>query len=170
MALHTWAETARSWPPARYSFQSLGRAYTMMSEQEWQGAPLRQILAAETSAFADRVSVDEIDLLVRQKAAQSFALILHELTTNAFSVPARPSQCELERRPGKPSWPVRPVLGGDGWARGARTGYGRKIIENTMRRIGRHQIETGSFTKGRPPRIPLRRQVELSESRNCKRP
>ena len=50
--------------------------YTMMSEQEWRGAPLRQILVAETSAFADRVSLDGIDLMVRQKAAQSFALIL----------------------------------------------------------------------------------------------
>ena len=77
----------RSIMDAREAFierlQSLGRAYTMMTEQEWQGAPLRQILEAETSAFADRVSLAGIDVMVRQKAAQSFVLLLHELTTNA---------------------------------------------------------------------------------------
>ncbi len=73
--------------------QSLGRAYTMMTEQEWRGAPLRQILVAETSAFADRVSLTGLDVMVRQKAAQSALLTRAELTTNAvkygaLSVPA----------------------------------------------------------------------------------
>ena len=96
VALHSLGGT-RSLVDAREVFidrlQSLGRAYTMMTEQQWRGVPLRQILAAETSAFADRVSLDGIDLVVRQQAAQSFALLLHELTTNAvkygaLSVPA----------------------------------------------------------------------------------
>ncbi|MFY9699344.1 MAG: HWE histidine kinase domain-containing protein [Rhodoplanes sp.] len=86
MALHS-LDGKRSLMDAREVFidrlQSLGRAYSMMTEQEWRGAALRQILAAETSPFADRVSIDGIDLMVRQNAAQSFALLLHELTTNA---------------------------------------------------------------------------------------
>ena len=53
VALHSLGGN-RSLVAAREVFidrlQSLGRAYTMMGEQEWQGAPLRQILAAETSA------------------------------------------------------------------------------------------------------------------------
>ena len=103
----------------------------------------RQILAAETSAFADRVSVDGIDFMVRQKAAQSFALILHELTTNAvkygaLSVPAG--------RINRESHPCQFVLcweeiGGPAVAPPTRRGYGRMIIESTMRRIGRHRIE-----------------------------
>jgi two-component sensor histidine kinase len=173
VALHSLGGN-RSLVAAREVFidrlQSLGRAYTMMGEQEWQGAPLRQILAAETSAFADRVSVDGIDLLVRQKAAQSFALILHELTTNAvkygaLSVPAGRVNVswnvDREAILASSSCAGRET-GGPAVVPPTRTGYGRKIIENTMRRIGRHQIETGSFTKGRPPRIPLRRQVGLS--------
>ena len=127
--------------------QSLGRTYTMMSEQEWRGAPLREILAAETSAFADRVSLDGIDLMVRQKAAQSFALILHELTTNAvkygaLSVPAGRVNVRwrVESNLGKfvLCWEE---TGGADVVSPTRRGYGRKIIESTMRRIGRHQIE-----------------------------
>jgi PAS domain S-box-containing protein len=133
--------------------QSLGRAYTMMTEQEWRGAPLRQILAAETSAFADRVSVDGIDVMVRQKAAQSFALLLHELTTNAvkygaLSVPAGrvDVRWRVDREDGRDDGPGQFVLsweetGGPAVVVPTRTGYGRKIIEDTMRRIGKHNVE-----------------------------
>jgi PAS domain S-box-containing protein len=152
MALHS-LDGKRSLMDAREVFidrlQSLGRAYTMMTEQEWRGAPLRQILAAETSAFADRVSLDGIDLMVRQKATQSFALLLHELTTNAvkygaLSVPAGRVDVRwgvgLDHRPGLfvLSWEE---TGGPAVVPPTRSGYGRKIIEDTMRRIGKHQIE-----------------------------
>lgn len=129
--------------------QSLGRAYTMMTEQQWRGAPLRQILTAETSAFADRVSLEGVDLMVRQNAAQSFALLLHELTTNAVKYGALSApggrievrwQVDRDRHPGLfvLSWQES---GGPEVALPTRTGYGRKIIEDTMRRIGKHQIE-----------------------------
>jgi PAS domain S-box-containing protein len=132
--------------------QSLGRAYTMMTEQDWRGAPLRQILAAEISAFSDRVSIHGIDVMVRRKAAQSFALLLHELTTNAvkygaLSAPAGriDVRWDVDRvnHPGLFifSWQERD---GPAVIAPTRTGYGRKIIEDTMRRIGKHQIEYAS--------------------------
>ena len=129
--------------------QSLGRAYTMLTEQEWRGAPLRQILEAETSAFADRVRLDGIDVMVREKAAQSFALILHELTTNAgkygaLSVPT--GRVDVRWSVGRDDRPGMFVLsweetGGPTVVPPTRTGFGRKIIEDTMRRIGSYQIE-----------------------------
>jgi PAS domain S-box-containing protein len=152
VALHSLSGT-RSLMETREVFidrlQSLGRAYTMMTEQEWRGAPLRQILAAETAAFADRVSLDGIDLMVRQKAAQSFALLLHELTTNAvkygaLSVPSGRVvvrwKVDRERDPGMfvLSWEE---TGGPSVVPPTRIGYGYKIIGDTMRRIGKHQIE-----------------------------
>jgi two-component sensor histidine kinase len=86
--------------------------------------------------------------MVRQKAAQSFALLLHELTTNAvkygaLSVPG--GRVAVEWIVAGES-PLRFVLcweetGGPVVAPPTRTGYGRKIIEDTMRRIGKHQIE-----------------------------
>ena len=152
VALHS-LDGDRSLVDAREVFidrlQSLGRTYTMMSEQEWRGAPLRQILAAETSAFADRVSVDGIDLMVRQKATQSFALILHELTTNAvkygaLSVPT--GRINVGWNVDRESHPCQFFLcweeiGGPAVVPPTRRGYGHMIIESTMRRIGRHQIE-----------------------------
>ena len=152
MALHS-LDGKRSLMDAREVFidrlQSLGRAYSMMTEQEWRGAPLRQILAAETSPFADRVSIDGIDLMVRQNAAQSFALLLHELTTNAIkygalSVPG--GRVVVRWKVDRESHPDQFVLyweetGGPIVIPPTRTGYGCKIVEGTMRRIGKHQIE-----------------------------
>jgi PAS domain S-box-containing protein len=152
VALHS-LDGDRSLVDAREVFidrlQSLGRTYTMTSEQKWRGAPLRQILAAETSPFADCVSLDGIDLMVRQKAAQSFALILHELTTNAIkygalSVPA--GRVNVRWNVDRESHPGQFILcweeiGGPEVVPPTRRGYGRTIIESTMRRIGRHQIE-----------------------------
>jgi PAS domain S-box-containing protein len=146
----------RSIMDAREAFierlHSLGRAYTILTEQEWQGAPLRQILEAETSAFADRVSLDGIDVMVRQKAAQSFALLLHELTTNAvkygaLSIPAGRVNVRwgvgADGRPGMfvLSWEE---TGGPTVIPSTRSGFGRKIIKDTMRRIGKYHIEYAS--------------------------
>ncbi len=129
--------------------QSLGRAYTLMTEQQWRGAPLRQILAAEISAFADRVSLDGVDLMVRQNAAQSFALLLHELTTNAVkygALSASQGRIDVRWRIDRERQPPQFVLsweeaGGPVVVPPTRSGYGRKIIEDTIRRIGKHKID-----------------------------
>lgn len=129
--------------------QSLGRAYTLMTEQEWRGAPLRQILAAEISAFADRVKFEGVDLMVRQNAAQSFTLLLHELTTNAvkYGALSAPGGCvEVRWTIDQGNQPAKFVLsweesGGPPVVPPTRSGYGRKIIEDTIRRIGKHQID-----------------------------
>lgn len=129
--------------------QSLGRAYTLMTEQEWRGAPLRQILAAEISAFAERVNFDGVDLMVRRNAAQSFALLLHELTTNAVkygALSARGGHVDVRWTIDRETQPAKFVLsweesGGPEVVPPTRSGYGRKIIEDTIRRIGRHQID-----------------------------
>ncbi|MFL9823918.1 PAS domain S-box protein [Rhodoplanes sp. SY1] len=129
--------------------QSLGRAYTLMTEQEWRGAPLRQILASETSAFADRVTLDGVEVMVKQNAAQSFALLLHELTTNAVkygALSAPEGSIAVRWSVERDLRPMAFVLswqedGGPTVAPPTRSGYGRKIIEDTMRRIGKHSIE-----------------------------
>jgi two-component sensor histidine kinase len=87
--------------------------------------------------------------MVRQKAAQSFALLLHELTTNAvkygaLSVPG--GRVIVRWSVDRESRPDQLVLcweetGGPDVVPSTRAGYGRKIIQNTMRRIGKHQIE-----------------------------
>jgi two-component sensor histidine kinase len=127
---------------------SLGRTYTIMTEQQWRGAPIRQILSAELSPFSDRVVLDGIDVMVRQSSAQSFALLFHELTTNAVKYGALSSaQGRIDVR-----WAVdreaQPAIFRFAWEESGgppvlpptRSGYGRKIIEETVRRLGKHQI------------------------------
>jgi PAS domain S-box-containing protein len=45
--------------------------------------PLASIVEGELAPFADRVTVEGCDLMLTQAAAQDFALVVHELTTNA---------------------------------------------------------------------------------------
>jgi PAS domain S-box-containing protein len=129
--------------------QSLGRAYGMLTEQEWRGAPLRKILEAETSAFADQVSVDGPDVMVREKSAQSIAMVLHELTTNAVKYGALSADAgrvavrwsiDSDQNAGKfaLSWEE---AGGPPVVPPTRTGYGSRVIDSTMRRLGTHQFE-----------------------------
>jgi two-component sensor histidine kinase len=65
--------------------QALSRAHAILAGQSWEGAPLRQILDREFGAsFPESVSVAGCDIVVSAAAAHQFALIVHELTTNAL--------------------------------------------------------------------------------------
>ena len=65
----------------------------MLMDKEWQGANLAEVVRAEMSPFADRVQVEGPDLVLTAKAAQHFALALHELATNAAKYGAL-SRCD----------------------------------------------------------------------------
>jgi two-component sensor histidine kinase len=49
----------------------------------FQGALLSEIVRLEFEAFSDRVMVEGPDVMLNSRAAQTFALLLHELATNA---------------------------------------------------------------------------------------
>ena len=63
--------------------RSLGQTHVMLIDKEWQGAELAEIVRAEMSPYAGRVKVEGPNLMLTAKAAQNFALALHELATNA---------------------------------------------------------------------------------------
>jgi len=63
--------------------QALGRAHELLVEASWSGAPLRQVVEAELAGFTDRVQVGGPELELSASAVQTFALIVHELLTNA---------------------------------------------------------------------------------------
>jgi len=78
---------ARSMPDARdvliERLHALGRAQDLLTRTDWKGAPLKQIVAAELAPFAARVELDGPELIVDGDRVQMFALVLHELATNA---------------------------------------------------------------------------------------
>jgi PAS domain S-box-containing protein len=72
---------------------ALAHAQEFVAAGPQGGAPLRYLVEAGLEAFGSRAKVEGEDLLVSGRFAQSFALLLHELATNAgkygaFSSPA----------------------------------------------------------------------------------
>ena len=60
----------------------LARAYEMIGQGE--DASLTAILEREFSGFSEQVDVGGCDIVINPSAAQQFALIIHELATNAL--------------------------------------------------------------------------------------
>jgi two-component sensor histidine kinase/AmiR/NasT family two-component response regulator len=63
--------------------QALGRAHELLIEASWAGAPLQHVVEAELAGFTDRVKVAGPEVKLSASAVQTFALIVHELLTNA---------------------------------------------------------------------------------------
>jgi PAS domain S-box-containing protein len=63
--------------------EALARAHAMLADAAWQGAPLDQIVRRTLDAFTDRATVTGCNITINPSAAQQFALIVHELATNA---------------------------------------------------------------------------------------
>lgn len=67
---------------------ALARAHQLLSEARWAGADLRRLLSEELEPFTlgdhgERVRIQGPDLALQPLAAQSVAMVIHELATNA---------------------------------------------------------------------------------------
>ena len=62
---------------------ALSRAHDMLTTRNWRGAPLRAIVDSELAPFAGRTRVEGPELMIGPRMAQTLALVLHELATNA---------------------------------------------------------------------------------------
>jgi PAS domain S-box-containing protein len=67
--------------------KSLSRAHTILSQSRWHGADLRGLVDEELAPYrissAERIKTNGPDVLLQPASAQSLALALHELATNA---------------------------------------------------------------------------------------
>ncbi|HWB45141.1 MAG TPA: HWE histidine kinase domain-containing protein, partial [Hyphomicrobiaceae bacterium] len=63
--------------------QSLGHAHELLTETNWRGAELTDIVKAEVAGFSERVCCSGPTLTLSPTGVQTFALIVHELSTNA---------------------------------------------------------------------------------------
>lgn len=77
----------RDVPEAREVFtkrlHALARAHTLLLDSSWSGAPLGELVRAELEAFGARAVVRGPAVQLSASTAQTLALILHELATNA---------------------------------------------------------------------------------------
>jgi two-component sensor histidine kinase/FixJ family two-component response regulator len=63
--------------------QSLGHAHELLTEASWQGADLRDVVNAEIAGFSERVRISGPPVALGPSGVQTYALIVHELCTNA---------------------------------------------------------------------------------------
>jgi two-component sensor histidine kinase len=77
----------RAMPEARNVFYArlgaLARAHDVLNRTEWKGALIKDVVAAELAPFATRAQIGGPDLVLSEHWVQTFALVLHELATNA---------------------------------------------------------------------------------------
>lgn len=68
----------------RGRIHALATAYATVTNTSGKHASLRGFLSEQLAAFSDRISLSGCNVLVSPSAAQQFALIAHELATNAL--------------------------------------------------------------------------------------
>jgi PAS domain S-box-containing protein len=122
--------------------KALSNAHTLLAESRWAGVDLRTLVTEELSPYcgdgASRAEIEGHDLILKPQSAQTIAMVLHELTTNAVKYGAlsvasgrirvewlRPGDGKLVLR-----WketkgpPVKPP---------ARQGFGTRVIASLVR-------------------------------------
>jgi PAS domain S-box-containing protein len=63
--------------------QALARSQSALMSKGFHGALVAEIIRLEFEGFSDRVVANGPDVMLNSRAAQTFALLLHELATNA---------------------------------------------------------------------------------------
>jgi mono/diheme cytochrome c family protein len=63
--------------------QALGRANRQLTNSNWNGIALRELLRLELEPYGNRATIEGADVMIGPQRAHNVALALHELATNA---------------------------------------------------------------------------------------
>ena len=129
---------------------ALGRSQSLLINQSFKGAPLDEVVRLEIEAFSDRVRTVGPDVMVNPGVAQTFALVMHELSTNAIKHGA------LSRPEGQIAiqWTIEGVGSEAKFQFQWRELGGPPVVPTTHRGFGRILIEKAVEQEfGRPPMI-----------------
>jgi two-component sensor histidine kinase len=121
----------------------LARTHSMLANNAFLGAPLKEIVAQELTSFADQVTVTGCDIAVNTRAAENFALIIHELVTNAVKYGALSTrqgrvviQCSIDGANGSGQFRFDwRESGGPPVSPPARRGFGSTILFEAARQF-----------------------------------
>lgn len=148
--------------------QSLARAHSLLAESRWDGAQLGALVREELAPYLaseGRVNVEGPTVVLRPAVAQSLAIVIHELATNAAKYGALSSaEGKLEVRWSSSggllelSWTES---GGPPVGKPGRSGFGSKIIRSTIER----QLQ-GKFVQTWEP-TGLRCMIRFGSSDAC---
>lgn len=120
--------------------QALGRVHELLMRTDWKGASLKDIVAAELEPFAGRVETKGPEIIIDGRMVQTFALVLHELATNASKYGSLSNQSgkvsitwsvtgERESARFKFRWQER---GGPSVTPPSRSGFGSSLLEAAL--------------------------------------
>jgi two-component sensor histidine kinase len=62
---------------------AMARCHSALVSNDWAGAQLRRLVEDELAAYEERITIDGPDIMIETNVAQTTALIVHELATNA---------------------------------------------------------------------------------------
>jgi PAS domain S-box-containing protein len=157
--------------------RALSRAHTILSQSRWQGASLRGLVDEELAPFklgGNTIGIEGTDVLLNPASAQTIALALHELATNAakygaLSVPQGQLSLgwRLEDKIVQFDWRES---GGPRTAAPNRKGFGTRIIVASIEQQLGGKVLLNWHTEGLlcSFTIPLSRLVEdaMAQSRS----
>jgi PAS domain S-box-containing protein len=121
--------------------RALSNAHTLLGQSRWAGADLRSLVAEELLPFGpegSRADVEGPDLSLEPQLAQSIAMVLHELTTNAvkygaLSVPDGRVRIAWRRAAGKYLVLGWTETGGPPVEPPKRAGFGTRVVDQIVR-------------------------------------
>ena len=124
--------------------KALSQAYAILEDTAWKGASLAQIIAGQSILDTKRVTVDGCEIAITPRAAQQFAMIIHELATNALKYGALSSpdgrvsiSCKTERYNGGGSFVfLWKETGGPRVSPPTRRGFGSVILLEAAEQFG----------------------------------
>ena len=119
---------------------SLANANALLTQTDWYGATLEDVIIRELASFKARASIDGPPIRLTPNATQGFALVIHELCTNAakygaLSTPAGRLEIRwsVEEGDDEPRlvfrWQER---GGPRLASPQRTGFGTTLLNSAI--------------------------------------
>jgi PAS domain S-box-containing protein len=127
---------------------ALSRAHTLLSESRWEGADVGRLLGEELDPYRNRdtdvVSIVGPEALLDSRRAQTVALAVHELATNAAKYGAlstRSGKVRLSWDLGADSFVIDWLeMGGPEVLAPSSQGYGMKVIRASFEQLGGRAI------------------------------
>jgi two-component system CheB/CheR fusion protein len=137
--------------------QALANAHALLAQSRWAGADLRSLIAEELSPYCQengrRAGIDGASLTLEPETAQSIAIAVHELTTNAvkygaLSAPTGHVQVAWSRSAGGQVALRWAESGGPPVTPPARQGFGTRVIERMIRSQLKGEVRFDWLTEG----------------------
>ena len=123
---------------------ALAQAHSILANTAWEGASLDEVIRGELAAFSAHLSIRGCDIVLNAPALQQFALMTHELTTNAVKYGALSSpdgrisvEGSIERENDRATFSFRwKETGGPKVSAPKRKGFGSAILHDFAKQFG----------------------------------